>query len=109
MGNSAPAATLPLDYGTNDVSGIRPERPRELPMHEKPSMTLPATVERIIRSPHPSIPEKAQIAVEGADHLYRELRVNNTLTDENGETVRLKPGAEVEVTIEAEPEATTSV
>jgi hypothetical protein len=78
-------------------------------MHEKPSTTLPATVERIIRSPHPSIPEKAQIAVEGADHLYRELRINNTLIDENGDKVRLKPGAEVEVTIEAEPEATSNM
>ena len=45
--------------------------------------------------------------MEGADHLYRELRIENTLTDENGDEVRLKPGAEVEVTIEAEASATT--
>jgi len=50
--------------------------------------------------------EKAQIAVEGADHLYREIRVDNELQDENGKTVSLKPGAHVEVTIEAEREAT---
>jgi hypothetical protein len=73
---------------------------------EKPSTTLPATVEKIIKSPSPSIPEKAQLAVEGADHLYRELRIENTLIDENGEKVRLKQGAEVEVTIEAEASAT---
>jgi len=73
---------------------------------DKPSTTLPATVEKIIKSPSPSIPEKAQLAVEGADHLYRELRIENTLTDENGDKVRLKPGAEVEVTIEAEVGAT---
>jgi hypothetical protein len=42
-------------------------------MSEKPSTTLPATVERILESPHPKEPEKAQIAVEGADELYREL------------------------------------
>jgi hypothetical protein len=77
-------------------------------MSDKPSTTLPATVERIIKSPSPSVPEKAQIAVEGADHLYRELRIDNTLIDENGDKVHLKLGAEVEVTIEAEPEATTS-
>jgi hypothetical protein len=75
-------------------------------MSEKPSATLPATVEKIIKSPSPSVPEKAQIAVEGADHLYRELRIENTLTNENGDKVRLKQGAEVEVTIEAEPGAT---
>jgi len=45
--------------------------------------------------------------VEGADHLYREIRIENTLTDENGDKVRLKQGAEVEVTIAAQPEATT--
>lgn len=77
-------------------------------MSEKPSTTLPGTVEKIIPSPIPSVPEKAQIAVEGADHLYRELRIDNTLTDENGDKVRLKKGAEVEVTIQADPEATTA-
>lgn len=71
-------------------------------MTEKPSTTMPATVERIIKPLFPTEPEKAQIAVHGADHLYRELRIENTLTDENGEKVRLKPGAEVEVTIAAD-------
>ncbi|MFZ0198248.1 MAG: hypothetical protein WB523_16075 [Candidatus Sulfotelmatobacter sp.] len=75
-------------------------------MSEKPSTTLPATVEKIIKPPFPSEPERAQIAVHGADHLHRELRIENTLTDENGEKVRLKPGADVEVTIAAEPEGT---
>jgi hypothetical protein len=80
-------------------------RSREI-MSEKPSATLSATVEKIIKSPHPDEPEKAQIAVEGADHLYREIRIENTLTNEHGEEVSLKPGAQVEVTVEAEPEAT---
>jgi hypothetical protein len=74
-------------------------------MSDKPSTTLPAIVEKIIKSPHPNEPEKAQITVEGADHLYRELRIENTLIDENGEKVRLKPGAEIDVTIQASPEA----
>jgi len=76
-------------------------------MRDKSSTTLPATVEKVIQSPAPGIPEKAQLTVEGADHLYRELRIENTLTTEDGDKVRLKPGAEVEVTIEAEAEATT--
>jgi hypothetical protein len=79
-----------------------------LTMPEKPSVTLPGTVEKIIESPHPSVPEKAEIAVEEADDLYREIRIENTLTDENGKKVRLKEGAEVEITIEAEPQATTA-
>ena len=75
-------------------------------MPEKPSTTLPGTVEKIIKSPFPGEPEKAQIAVEGADHLYEELRVENNLTDENGAEVQLKQGAKVEVTVAAAPEHT---
>jgi hypothetical protein len=73
---------------------------------ENPSVTLPGTVEKIIPSPHPSEPEKAQIGIDGADDLYRELRVENSLQDENGNQVALKPGAQVEVTIEADPNDT---
>jgi hypothetical protein len=75
-------------------------------MSEKPSTTLPATVEKIIKPITPGDPEKAQIAIEGADHLYREIRIENTLIDENGDRVRLKQGAEVAVTVEASSAAT---
>ena len=73
----------------------------------KPAATLPGKVEKII-NPHPSTgePEKAQIEVEGADHLYREIRIPNRLVDGNGHKVKLKEGAEVEVTIEADPTET---
>jgi hypothetical protein len=74
--------------------------------NDKPSVTLSGTVEKVIPAPHPSLPEKAQIAVEEADHMYRELRIENSLEDENGNPVRLKPGAEVDVTIEADSEGT---
>jgi hypothetical protein len=73
---------------------------------EKPSVTLPGTVEKVIPAMPPAEPEKAQIVVEGADDLYKELRVENKLQDQNGETVGLKPGAEVDVTIEADRTAT---
>jgi hypothetical protein len=75
-------------------------------MSENPSTTLPGTVEKIIKSPHPGVPEKAQIAVEAADLLYREIRIENSLTLENGGEVRLKVGVDVEVTVEAKPEDT---
>ena len=76
-------------------------------MTEKPNVTLPGKVEKIIKSPDPSEPEKAEISVEGADTLYQEIRIENALTDEDGNEVRLKKGAEVEVTVEAEKSATT--
>jgi len=69
----------------------------------KASTTLPGIVEKVIRPlPQTGEPEKAQIAVEGADHLYREIRVPNTLENENGEKVKLKEGADVDVKIEAD-------
>ena len=70
---------------------------------EQPSATMPGTVEKIIPSPRPSEPEKAQIVVDGADHGHQDLRIENTLTDEHGDDVRLKKGAHVEVTVTAEP------
>jgi hypothetical protein len=75
----------------------------ENPTDQKVSLTLPGTVEKIIPALVPSEPEKAQIAVHGAEELYREIRVENTLQDEAGNTVSLKKGAEVEVTIAADP------
>ncbi len=74
---------------------------------DKPSVTLPGTVEKIIKPLLPDEPEKAQIAIEGADDLYREIRIDNTLQNGKGEDVSLKPGARVEITVEAEPKATT--
>jgi len=74
---------------------------------EKPSTTLTGTVQKIIPPFIPSEAEKAQIGVEGADHLYRELRIKNELIDDEGERVKLKPGAEIELTIEASPDQTT--
>lgn len=66
--------------------------------------TFPGKVDKVIHpQPHSGEPEKAQISVEGADHLYKEIRVPNLLVDEKGQKVKLKPGAEVDVTIEAEP------
>ena len=73
---------------------------------KKATVTLPGTVEKIIPALGTKEPEKAQIAVDGADELYREIRVENTLQDGDGKAVSLKKGSEVEVTIEADPKAT---
>ena len=73
---------------------------------EKPSTTLPGIVEKVIKPSDPRDPEKAQIVVEGADHLYREIRIDNPLNGANGREVALKPGAPVEVTVAADPEDT---
>jgi hypothetical protein len=76
-------------------------------IQEQPSVTMPGTVDRIIPPPRPSQPGKAQIAVAEADHGYRDLRIENMLTDEHGDDVKLKKGAHVEVTVTAEPKASS--
>ena len=65
------------------------------------------TVKKIIEPAVLGEPEKAQIDIDGADALYREIRVENVLTDETGDAAGLKPGAEVDVVVEADSDATT--
>jgi hypothetical protein len=88
MARSAKIAELKLDT-------------TRIPVH--PSTTMPGTVKKIIPSTRPSRPEKAQIAADGADQPHRDLRFENTLTDEHGDDAKLKKGGHVEVTITAEP------
>jgi hypothetical protein len=76
-------------------------------MTQKPSTILRGTVEKIISSRVASEPDKAQIAIQGAEPPYKELRIENTLTD-GGNEVQLKRGAEVGITVQAEPRGVTS-
>jgi hypothetical protein len=76
-------------------------------MDKKVSTTLPGTVDRIIKAPHGGR-ERVQIGVEGADHVYKDIRIENALTDDLGQEVRLEPGAKVEITIASGPEHPTS-
>lgn len=75
---------------------------------KKPKTTRPGTVTKVIKSPDPVVPEKAEIDVKGADPLYSEIRVENVLEYEDGEKVKLRKGARVEITIEADPKETVS-
>jgi len=67
---------------------------------------LQGTVQKVIKSAIPSEPEKAEIDIHGADDLYREIRIENVVTDEKGEKAQLKPGAKVDVIVEADSSAT---
>lgn len=67
---------------------------------------LKGTVEKIIKPAHPTLPEKAQIEIPDGDHLYREIRIDNEVVDDQGEKAKLKEGAEVDIIIEADSSAT---
>jgi hypothetical protein len=68
---------------------------------------LRGTVQKIIKPVFEGQVEKAQINVRDGDALYREIRVENVVTDENGKEARLRQGAEVDVIVEADSSATT--
>jgi hypothetical protein len=79
--------------------------PKEQDSTEKdgrPATTLPGTVQKIIPSLGPDEPEKAEIVLDDGEPLYREIRIENVLQDEDGEELRLKPGAAVDITVEAD-------
>jgi hypothetical protein len=87
-------------------SGSPPSVLEESSMTEKPRAIRPGVVEKIIKPLNPKDPEKAQIVIEGADHLYKEIRIENALEDDQGNKVKLKEHAHVDVVVEAKPEAT---
>jgi len=67
---------------------------------------LRGTVQKIIKPIARNQPEKAQIDLQDADDLYREIRIDNEVTDEKGAKAQLKVGAEVDVIVEADSSAT---
>lgn len=74
----------------------------------KPETVKPGKVQRIIKPAHRDDVEKAEIEIKGGDHLYKEIRIENTLLDQNDNPVKLKQGAEVEVVVKADPEETVA-
>jgi hypothetical protein len=66
---------------------------------DEPSATVPGTVRKIIPPTQSDRSGKAQIKVDVTDRGYRDLRIENSLTDEHGDDVKLKKGAHVEVTV----------
>jgi hypothetical protein len=67
---------------------------------------LRGTVQKIIKPVHPNMPEKAQIEIKDGEDLYREIRVDNEVTDDHGEKAQFKEGADVDVIVEADTDAT---
>ena len=50
--------------------------------------------------------EKVQIGIEEAEDLYRVIRIEHDLINETGEKVQLRPGADVDIVVEADCSAT---
>ena len=78
-------------------------------MTKRKRRKMRGTVQEVLKPLLSDEPEKAQISIDEGEELYREIRIENVLTDENGERVRLKPGADVDVVVEADTDATTKM
>lgn len=63
---------------------------------------LRGSVKKLIKSPIPSEPEKAEIVISEADDLYKEIRIENVVTDEKGKKDKLKEGEQVDLVVEAD-------
>jgi hypothetical protein len=63
------------------------------------AMTLGGTVEKIIPPASDAEPEKVQIRVKRAGEFYGVIRIENTLRDAEGNSVALKNGVDVDMTI----------
>ncbi len=70
----------------------------------QPSTTISGTVRKIIPSRRVGKPGAAQIVLDVTEKQYRDMRIENSLTDGHGGDVKLKKGAPVEVTVSAKDE-----
>jgi hypothetical protein len=68
---------------------------------QQPRTVMPGTVDKVIRVSDSACSRDGTNSIEG-EAGYRNLRVENSLTDEHGDEVRLEKGARVEVTVTAE-------
>ena|ERR1700693_5683436 len=80
--------------------------PKLVWQRNRPWRTIPAVVSKIVKPIVADQPEKVEIAVEVADDLFREIRIENTLTDVDGGSVSLTKGAQLEITLEAQAKYT---
>jgi hypothetical protein len=69
---------------------------------KRPWRTVPAVVQKIVKSVYSNEVEKIEITIPAADDLFREIRIENNFTGEDGQSVALRTGAELDVTFEAE-------
>jgi hypothetical protein len=72
----------------------------------RPWKTVPGVVNKIVKPAIPKQTEKVEISIGAADHLFREVRLENALTDIDGQSVALTDGAHVDVTFEADAKDT---
>src|SRR5947207_14213683 len=69
---------------------------------KRPRRTVPDVVQKIVKNAYVEQVEKVEISIPAADHLFCEIRIENTFTDVDGQPVALRTGARLDVTFEAD-------
>jgi len=64
---------------------------------------LQGSVKKVIKPVLSNEPEKVEIEIHEADELYKEIRIENVVTDEKGKKDSLKQGEDVEIVVKADP------
>jgi hypothetical protein len=78
------------------------DRPKLIWQRNRPWKTVPAVVNKVMPSAYLNQPDKVEISIPAADPLFREVRLENSVTNLDGQIVALKSGAHLEITIEAD-------
>ena len=90
----------------NELVGCKERRFAEhhdLPRQRKrPWKTVPAVVQKIVKSIYQDQLEKVEISIPAAGDLFREIRIENNFASVDGGSFALTNGAHLDVTFEAE-------
>lgn len=97
-----------------ELTDVIGQKERRFPQHDgagkrhqnRPWKTVSGTVQKVIRRVYGRHTEFVEITIPEAEDLFRELRIENTLADLDGQVVALKQGAHVDVTFEADEKDT---
>jgi chorismate mutase len=88
-----------------DLYELVGRKERRFPAHTAKTMgawkTIPAVAKQIIKSRFSNQPERVEISLQEADDLFREIRIENSFSNETGQSVGLVAGTALDVTFEA--------
>src|SRR5579859_1699649 len=99
------------DYGRFEgllieLSEVLHRKQRRFTEHSETSSAQPArawkavtgVVRKLLTPIYPTQPERVEISIPEADHLFREIRIANEFVSPDGGSVALKTGAQVYIT-----------
>lgn len=72
----------------------------------RPWKTVHGKVQKIVKDVYRNRADLVEINIPAADHLFREIRIENTFSDIDGQQMALQAGTQLDITFEADLEGT---